>query len=80
MFEDLDVTADLFASAEFSSTTKDEIGNQFIATAGFLVDNNLSSTKNGNLANGFHKCILNIFRPDLLRISLPRIRSLFVSL
>jgi hypothetical protein len=76
MLENLDVTADLFAGTEFASAAVNEIGNQFIPTARFLVDNNLSATENWDLADSFHESILDILWPHLLRIFLSSVRSL----
>jgi len=67
MLENLNVTTDLFACAEFSSAAVDVIRNQFVSTTRFLVDNDLSSSKNGNLANCFHESIFNILGPNLFR-------------
>src|SRR5271170_2948918 len=76
MFENLDVTADLFASTKFARAAVNEIGNQFIPTTRFLVDNNLSATENWDLADSFHESILNVLWPHLLRIFLSSVRSL----
>ena len=78
MFENLNVTADLFAGTEFARAAVNEIGNQFIPTTRFLVDNNLAATENWDLADSFHESILDILWPHLLRIFLSSVRSLLL--
>src|SRR5579871_6730333 len=76
MLQDLDMTANLFTGAYLSGTTIYEIGNQFISTTRLFVDHNFTSAENRDLANGFHKRVFDVFRPDLLRVLLRRIRPL----
>jgi hypothetical protein len=79
MFENLNVAADLFASTKFTGSSVDEIRDQLISTTRFLVNNNLSTTEDWNLADGFHESVLDILWPDLFIVFLSRIRSLPVS-
>jgi hypothetical protein len=76
MFEDLDVAANLFASADLAGSTVNEISNQFITTARLLVNDNFPTTQDGDFSDCFHECVLHILRPNLFRVLLQGIRSL----
>lgn len=72
------MTADLLAGTEFSGTTVNEVCDQFISSARFLVDDDFSAAEDGNFADGLHECVLDILGPDLFRVLLSRICSLTV--
>jgi hypothetical protein len=70
MFENLDVTTDLFTGTKFPSATINEICDQFVSSARFLVDDNFTTAEDRDFADRFHECIFDVLGPYLLRVLL----------
>ena len=64
VLEDLDMTGDLFAGADFASFAKDVLGDEFVAAAGPSIDGDFAAADVGDTSEGVHKGGLDVVAPD----------------